>query len=332
MTTGPARAVGAPSASAPLESTSRPVFVDCDTGIDDALALWYLTSRPDVRIAGVGTVHGNIDPVSAARNSLVVLESGGAPDVPVAIGAARPVAQATHLATYVHGDDGLGNTDLAPPAGEPVPESAAGLLVRLARENAGALEVLAIGPLTNLALALLLEPELPRLVRRVMVMGGAIEAPGNVSALAEANIWHDPEAAALVLGAGLPLQLVTLDVTTKVLLGGDRLAALEAAQSDIARLASLVLQYYLGFYEQDLGVRACVLHDPLAAALLVDPTLGDSVPLPVRVELGAGLARGATVADRRARPDTSVASEPIDVVRRVDGDAVADAVLASLLR
>jgi purine nucleosidase len=309
----------------------RPVFVDCDTGIDDALALWYLASRPDLEIVGVGTVHGNIDPVRAARNSLVVLEAAGRSDTPVACGAHRPLAQDVHLATFVHGEDGLGNTHLDPPAGRPVRTSAAELLVETARRYAGRLEMLAIGPLTNLALAVLLEPELPRLLRRVVVMGGALRHPGNVSPLAEANIWHDPEAAALVLSAGLPATLVTLDVTTQVLLEGERLARLEAASGPLARLASSVLSFYLDFYARDLGRRACVLHDPLAAVLLAEPALAEVEAAVVAVELARGLARGATIVDRRAHPDGTISAPPIDVVTRVEPDVIADAVLGALL-
>ncbi|MGH9102078.1 MAG: nucleoside hydrolase [Acidimicrobiales bacterium] len=276
---------------------TRPLVLDCDTGIDDALAILWLASRPDLRLVGVGTVHGNIDAGTAALNSLRVLEVA-ALEAPVVTGARRPLSQPLHLATAVHGEDGMGNSGQRPPSSAPSAGSAAEQLVRLAREHAGELVVLTTGPLTNLALAILLEPELPRLVSQVVVMGGAVTCPGNITPLAEANVWHDPEAAALALSSGLPLTLVGLDVTARVRLGAEELDAL-ASGGERARFASTLLPHYLDFYEQVLGERVCLLHDPLAAVLTVEPSLASYERMVVGVDLGASMARGATVADRR---------------------------------
>ena len=143
---------------------------------------------------------------TAAGNALRILEVAGLEGVPVALGAARPMAQEPAFAEFVHGDDGLGNTGQPRPRGRVTGESAAAQLVRLARAEPGALSLLAIGPLTNLGLALLLEPELPMLLRQVVVMGGAFATAGNVGPLSEANIGNDPEAARLVVSAGWPLR------------------------------------------------------------------------------------------------------------------------------
>lgn len=274
------------------------IVLDCDTGIDDALAILYLAAQPEVSILAAGSVHGNVPAGLAALNTLRVLELAGLPRVPVAVGAGRPLAQPLHTSEHVHGEDGLGNSGLPPPAGRPTGEAAAVQLARLARAEPGALTILATGPLTNLALALLLEPELPRLVRRVVVMGGAVYARGNVNNDAEANAWHDPEAAELVLGAGWPLTLVPLDVTSQVRLTEAEVRRLAASGSSWGRFAAAILRHYLDFYESYYGPRECHLHDPLAAAIAVDPSLAGYRRTPVRVELRGELTRGAT----RGRP------------------------------
>ncbi|MFF8766557.1 nucleoside hydrolase [Nocardiopsis dassonvillei] len=279
------------------------VFVDCDPGIDDAVALAYLAARPEVEIVGVGAVFGNNSVDVTADNALRLLELYGRPDVPVAVGAARPLVQPPKLAAHVHGGNGLGDVELPEPAGRPVPETAAGLLVRLARENPGEIDVLAVGPLTNLAIALALEPELPRLVRRLVVMGGAVRVAGNVSSHAEANISNDPEAAEAVFAAGFDLDLVALDITMKTVATTEWLAELATVAGERAARTSAFLDFYADFYSGIFGVRQCAMHDPLAAAVLVDPHLvTESFEAPVQVELTGTLTRGMTVADLRPRP------------------------------
>lgn len=279
------------------------VFVDCDPGIDDAVALAYLAARPEVEIVGVGAVFGNNSVDVTADNALRLLELYGRPDVPVAVGAARPLVQPPKLAAHVHGGNGLGDVELPEPAGRLVSETAAGLLVRLARENPGEIDVLAVGPLTNLAIALALEPELPRLVRRLVVMGGAVRVAGNVSSHAEANISNDPEAAEAVFAAGFDLDLVALDITMKTVATTEWLAELAAVAGERAVRTSAFLDFYADFYSGIFGVRQCAMHDPLAAAVLVDPHLvTESFEAPVQVELTGTLTRGMTVADLRPRP------------------------------
>ncbi|MBI2755290.1 MAG: nucleoside hydrolase [Chloroflexi bacterium] len=284
--------VNAPDAGQRGETTR--ILLDCDTGIDDALAILYLAGLEGVSIVAAGSVHGNVPAPLGALNTLRVLELAGLDDVPVAVGAARPMAQPLQTAEFVHGEDGLGNIHWPMPRRRPSAEPAAQQIVRLAREQPGELVLLAIGPLTNLGLALLLEPELPRLLRRVVVMGGAVYRAGNATADAEANVWHDPEAAELALGAGWPLTLVGLDVTMQVSLAGDALAELQAASSAVGRFAWSILQHYLAFYESYYGARMCHLHDPLAAGIAVDSSLARYRRTPVHVELRGERTRGAT--------------------------------------
>lgn len=296
------------------------LLVDCDTGIDDALMLLYLAGSPEVEVVAVGSVHGNIPSPLAAANSRRVLELTRLRDVPVYVGAGRPLAQPLATSELVHGADGLGNVDcpfpqVPPYAGKSWPE----VLVRLARAHPGELTLLATGPLTNVALALLLEPELQRLLARVVVMGGAVSVPGNATPLAEANIWHDPEAADLVLHAGWDLTLVGLDVTMQTILTGERLDRLAAASGPVPSFAWRILQHYLDVYETSLGYRGCALHDPLAAAVALDPSLVHCDRAPVHVELRGTLSRGQTILDRRRfRDSISDDRQPISVAIEVE--------------
>ncbi|WP_235005954.1 nucleoside hydrolase [Nocardiopsis sp. JB363] len=306
------------------------VFIDCDPGIDDAVALAYLAARPEVEILGVGAVFGNNTVEVTARNALRLLELYDRPGVPVAVGAGRPLVQAPRLAEHVHGGNGLGDVELPESEAEPVAESAAELLVRLARENPGELDVLAVGPLTNVAIAIGLEPRLPELVRRLVVMGGAVEVPGNVGSHAEANIVNDPEAAEVVFAAGFDLDLVALDITMKTVATSEWLDRLKEVPGKRAERTSAFLDFYADFYKGIFGVRQCAMHDPLAAAVLVDPHLvTETFEAPIRVELTGSLTRGMTVADRRPRPggDERRATR---VIASVSGDEFLDRMLDSL--
>jgi purine nucleosidase len=309
------------------------ILLDCDTGVDDALALLYLAPlirSGEVELVAAGTVHGNVAPETGALNTLRVLERAGVPGVPVAVGAARPMAQPLHLAANVHGTDGLGGLGLPAPEARPVETSAAERLAALAREHPGELTLLAIGPLTNVAIALLLEPSLPRLIRQVVVMGGAFDHQGNITSHAEANIWHDPEAAELVLSAGWPVTLVPLDVTHATALDGEWLDRLAAADGEIARFAGRLLESYVAWYRRSLGVRGAVIHDALAAMLMVDPSLGEYAERPVRVELRGEHTRGTTLWDRRRYAEEG--DRPaVTVAVRADAEAFRERLLASLI-
>lgn len=268
------------------------VLVDCDTGVDDALAILYLAADPQVEILAVGTVDGNVAAELGAENSLRALEVAGRPTVPVAIGARAPLLQESRHAEHFHGQDGLGDSHLPPPGGRPTDEGAVEQMLRLARSQPGEVSLLALGPLTNVALALGVEPRLPELLREVVIMGGAVACPGNQSPWAEFNIAHDPEAAEMVLRARWRrCTLVGLDVTGEAILepaGHQRLGGSVAAE-----FASRILA------QQMRTNHRFELCDPLAAAILVDRSLATFQRLPVSVDLDGRHTRGATVADRR---------------------------------
>lgn len=272
------------------------VLLDVDTGIDDALAILTAALSNEIDLVGCTVVWGNVDVDQGARNTSAVLGLAGHGDVPVAVGAAGPRdGRRAVFSPQVHGEDGLGGC--ADTAHEPTlaRESAVEMMLRLSHEHAGALEIVAVGPLTNLAAALDADPTLPERIRQVTIMGGAALAPGNVSETAEANIWHDPEAAQAVFDAPWELTMVGLDVTMTSLITDEHRARL-AAGGAVGRFSSEILDFYLAFYESFSGERASGNHDALALAVatgLVRTTLSPIVD--VTVDCSDGPARGRTV-------------------------------------
>jgi len=281
---------------------STPFFLDCDTGIDDSLAIAYLVASPGVDLVGVGAVSGNLAAAGGARNTSDLLSLLGRPDVPVAVGAHDFLSHPFDGgAPHVHGRNGIGEVDLPTSAVPLREESAAQMLVRLAHEHEGRLRVLAIGPFTNLALALELEPDLPRLVRDVTVMGGTAMAPGNVSPVAEANVANDPEAAAAVFSAAWDVTMVGLDVTMEHRFEERHRRALLDAGTPATTALARMLEYYFAFYAPIFGRPSAALHDPLAIAVAAGGVTLTSAPrVPVVVDATDGPGRGQTIADLRA--------------------------------
>lgn len=277
----------------------KKVVLDVDTGCDDAVALLLALNSPELEVIAIGTTHGNVEAELGALNTLRVLERVGRADIPVAVGAAAPLNQPLATARWVHGEDGLGNLNLPPPAGRPTGEHAADQVVRLARQYPGEITLIALGPLTNLALALASEPRLPELVREVIVMGGSAFYGGNLTAWAEANIGHDPEAAAAVFAAAWPVTMVGLDVTMRAWFTREMHAELGRCPRPAAQLAYQVLRHYLDFYDSFYGRGGCAQHDALAVAVAIDPTLVKAPLLPVHVETRGVHTRGMTVVDHR---------------------------------
>jgi purine nucleosidase len=289
------------------------IILDCDPGIDDAMAISYLAALGPSRgvLAGVGSVHGNVPAPTGARNALQVLDVNGVSGVPVRIGAAKPLAQPLDTGEMVHGDDGLGGQADGKARALPEPGPAAEQIVRLAQQRPGEMTLVAIGPLTNIALALLLEPNLPDLIPHIVVMGGAVESAGNITPSAEANVWHDPEAAALVIEAQWRTTFVSLDASMQTVLSDEQLEVLASATSARGKFVWAILQHYLDFYVPTLGRRTCPLHDPLAMALALDPDLATYRSLPTHVEIAPGPSRGATIADRRGNSSQNVENWPL---------------------
>ncbi len=249
-------------------------LIDTDPGIDDALALLYAWASADLRLAAITTVAGNVPVGDATRNLLRLVALCGIQPPPIAEGAAAPLARRLVTATGYHGDDGLGDLpDWPGPAGTLVPQTAAELIVAVARRAAEPLTLIALGPLTNVALALEREATALRRLARLVVMGGAVDVPGNVTAGAEFNIHVDPDAAARVFAAGLPLDLVPLDATRQAVVSRAELErALRRRPGPLAeRIAAFTRQGFT--VDRSRGTPGMVLHDPLAVAAALDPTL-----------------------------------------------------------
>jgi purine nucleosidase len=238
------------------------------------------------------------------------------------------------FAPYVHGDDGVGNaaSTFGEPSSAPLAENAASLIVRMAREQPGEIVLVPIGPLTNIALALQLEPRLPELVRGLVWMGGVINGPGNVTAVAEADAAHDPEAAQMVFEADWPLTMVGLDVTDVTLMREEHFERLAMSDTVAASYLAAITPFYMDFYSKVLGFRACAMHSALTVAIVAHPDLVlEEVNLPVAVELQGSITRGMTVADRRPGSEAGARELlPAKIVRiplRVDEERFMDTFL-----
>ncbi len=295
-----------------------PLYLDCDTGVDDALALAFLL-RSRAQIAGIGTVSGTVSSAAAARNTLHLLELAERTEIPVAVGRNSPLAGPfAGGAAHVHGNGGLGSVAVPTPRVKPVASSATDLLIELSHLHARRLAILAIGPLTNLADALEKDPSLPERIAHVTVMGGAVNAPGNVTPVAEANIWNDPEAASVVFNASWEITLVPLDVTMQHLITAVEVQELAASPDRLLATVARALETYLDFYTSVFMSRSAALHDPLAAAIAVDAlSVTSTIEGILTVDTSAGPERGRTTcrpletsADGQARQSVVLATEP----------------------
>ncbi len=262
--------------------------MDVDTGVDDAMALALATSLGEGELVAVTTVAGNVPVERATENTLKVLSWLGS-DVPVYRGMSLPLCRPLHTATHVHGDDGLGGW--RPPAATRGIEdlSAPEAIIQIAREHRGEIDGVFVGPLTNLAIALALEPQLAGWFRHVTIMGGAFFNPGNVTAAAEFNIYVDPEAAAAVARSGLPTTWIGLDVTHQVALTMEIWRTLETATEPRAVLVREVCRQKL----KAQPTRQVYLHDPLTVAVRAYSDLVTTRQGQVRVDVGHFL-RGET--------------------------------------
>ncbi len=282
------------------------VVIDCDTGVDDTMAIFYGLLAPEIEVVGLTCVWGNITVDTTTTNTLRLLEMMGRPEIPVARGAHKPlVGPEWPLGNGVHGSDGQGNLNLPPPTLKPVAESAAELLIRLAHEHPGELTLVPTGPLTNVATAVLMDPGIAKLYKRVVLMGGNFLVHGNAARYAEANIWHDPEAAQIVFEAGWDVTAVGLDVTDKTMLSQERIDKLRDSGTVAGVHISRITRHYVDRYSVRTGRRECAMHDALALAIAADPTLVRSAPkVRVDVELNGTHTRGMTVGDFRTWRDS----------------------------
>jgi inosine-uridine nucleoside N-ribohydrolase len=277
-----------------------PILLDTDPGIDDAMALLFALASPELELLGITTVFGNVAVEQTARNALHILAIGDRRDLPVVAGASQPLVRPPFPSSGFHGTDGLGNLNL--PAPDRVltewPGGAAGFIAEAVLARPGEITLIAVGPLTNLAHALQREPRIAAAARQVILMGGAVYCHGNITPVAEANIYHDPEAARLVFGAGWPVTLVGLDVTMQTCQTPADLEALGRVGTPVADFIARILPCYLQSYQTRHGLNVVPTHDPSAIAFALDRSLFTVRRVPLYVE-AEGRCSGQTVADPR---------------------------------
>lgn len=250
----------------------KPIILDVDTGVDDALAIAYAVHSPELSLIGVTTCFGNIPVADASRNSLAVLEVLGA-DVPVIQGAAETLVRGekSRYSRHVHGENGIGNVELAQPI-KILPEMhAVDYLIEQIYKRPHELTIVAVGPLTNIALAIQKDANIIPLIKEIIIMGGAVNVPGNVTPYGEANIVADPEAAAVVFSSGANVVLVGLDVTLQTLLPRAKIKEWQQSNEQATALLGKMTDFYIGAYEQLYpGIGGCALHDPLAIGVAIN--------------------------------------------------------------
>jgi inosine-uridine nucleoside N-ribohydrolase len=271
-----------------------PIVLDCDPGHDDAVAFLYAARHLDLR--AVTTVYGNQTLEHTTRNALSLCTLARI-DVPVAAGADAPLVAPAITGGVVHGKSGLDGAELPAPDRAPLDIHAVDLILRTARAHRGELVIAATGALTNVALALAVEPKLKEWLRGITIMGGTT-GTGNVTEVAEFNIYCDPEAAEMVLRAGVPTWLVGLDVTRRVGVTAADIATLREG-GGLARTMADLLEFFRQSLVRLHGIDTASLHDPCALVPFIDPSLMEYRSTNVRVELAPGLARGMTVAELR---------------------------------
>jgi inosine-uridine nucleoside N-ribohydrolase len=280
-------------------ATPVPVILDCDPGHDDAIALLLALASPELDLLGVTTTYGNQTLEKTTTNALRILELVGRTDVPVAAGAERPLERELVVAAHVHGESGLDGPTLPEAATTVARDDAVSFVAERVRQAAKPVTIVATGPCTNLARYLAAHGSAG--VDRVVLMGGAI-AEGNFTPAAEFNVWCDPEAAAAVLGSGLDVTLVGLDVTHQAILGADVEERLRRA----GRIGSFVADlnvFFTRYHRETYGWEGAPIHDAVALATLIHPGLVETRRRNVEVELESDLCRGRTVVDLWQRTD-----------------------------
>ena len=282
------------------------LIIDCDPGVDDAVALFLAFAAPELELLAITTVGGNVPGAKTQRNARIIRQIAGREEVPVFGGAERPLKRPPAGAGEFHGPEGLGDLDPFEPAGIVGDGPAANAIVDLVmRRPEGSVAVAVIGPMTNLALAMRRERRLAERLGPVVVMGGARAEGGNITPSAEFNVWADPDAAAVVFGSGCQVVAFGLDATHQVRATEDRIAAVEAIDSDAARATASMLRFSQRVEREVVGWDSAPLHDPCPIAWLIRPDLFETKACRIEVETASDLTRGHTAVEFRVDPATA---------------------------
>ena len=287
----------------------HPIILDVDTGFDDAFAVLFAAKNPEVKLLGITCVDGNTNVHQVVKNTMIVLDAAGAADIPVAMGATRPLVEEPLYAEHIHGKDGMGDLGLPASNRKMDTRSAIDLIRDLVEASTEPITLVPVAPLTNIANFITTYPESAKKLKEICLMGGSASV-GNATAMAEFNIWHDPEAADIVFRSGIPITMYGLDVFYHPLVNESEAVRLSESSDPSAQFAGKLLQSCI----KRLG-QSVTLGDYGAVAAVIRPALLKSEMLDVGVEVAHGLVRGMTVVDRRPRLELMI--EP----RRIPGAA-----------
>jgi len=272
------------------------IIIDTDPGVDDAFTFLLALASPEIQLEALTTTQGNVTVEKATRNALSILELGHAGHVPVAQGSLLPLIQPLRASAAVHGESGIGNSRLPEPQAKPLQEHAVDYLIERVLAEPGEISIFPIGPLTNIAMAIRKEPGFAKAVKQLVIMGGAIREGGNMTPLAEFNIYVDPHAAHIVFHSGIPITLIPLDVTLKCLLKQEHIDRLIKIHSPVTRFIKDAMEVYLRA-SLELAHEGCALHDPLTLAAIIAPELITLKEYHVDVDISGGVSMGKTFAD-----------------------------------
>lgn len=305
-----------------MRDTSRtPIILDVDTGFDDAFAVLFAAMSPEVELLGITCVDGNTNVDQVVKNTLIVLDAAGAGDIPVAKGATKPLVEQPLYAEHIHGKDGMGDLGLPESNRKIDSRSAVDLLRDLVEANPNVVTLVPVAPLTNIANFITTHPESAKKLKSICLMGGSASV-GNATAMAEFNIWHDPEAADVVFKSGIPITMYGLDVFYHPLVTEAEAIKLQSSTNRSAQFAGTLLQSCIKRLKQNV-----TLGDYGAVAAVLRPSLLKTEVFDVGVETAPGLVRGMTVVDRRPRLELMVEPRRIpnaaraNVVLDLDGEA-----------
>ncbi|XP_059658303.1 probable uridine nucleosidase 2 isoform X1 [Cornus florida] len=317
----------------------KKIIIDTDPGIDDAMAIFVALRSPEVEVIGLTTIYGNVYTTLATRNALHLLEVAGRTDIPVAEGSHVTVTKGTKLriADFVHGADGLGNQNFPPPIGKPIEQSAAAFLVQQANLYPGEVTVVALGPLTNIALAIQLDPSFTKNIGQIVLLGGAFAVNGNVNPASEANEFPLStlrDAADIVFTSGADVLAVGINVTHQVVFTDADRKKLAASGGKFAQYLCKILDVYFSYHHNAYSTKGVYLHDPTALLAAVNPSLITYTEGVVRVQT-IGITRGLTLfynKQKRFAEVTEWSDRPVvKVAVTVDAPTVVKLVMERLM-
>ena len=297
-------------------SAPEKIIIDTDPGQDDAVAILLALASPELDVLGITAVAGNVPLRLTEKNARKVCELAGKPDTKVFAGAIRPLVRPLVTAEQVHGQTGLNGPDLPEPTMPLQKEHAVDFIVEtLLKEESGTVTLCPLGPLTNVALAMIREPKIVRRIKRIVLMGGGFFEGGNTTPAAEFNIYVDPHAADVVFKSGVPIVVMPLDVTHKALTTGKRIAAFRELGTKVGIATAEMLEFFERFDEEKYGTEGGPLHDPCVIAYLLKPELFRGREVNVVIETASELTMGMTVVDWwgvSKRPKNAVVMRDID--------------------